>query len=139
MSEQFDDLEPTSGRDVQLEHALVEYANSMEDDVRNTFLDQLKTDPAYFALMAAALSDMAMLLAGAAVMETEAEFNKLRRTILSRSRKDDVHVMSLRRYYLYNRHAVDLGALLVSDTEREKVFEERLASLTEDYNQLHPL
>lgn len=138
MSEQLDNFEPASGGDVQLERALVEYANSMEDEGRDNFLAQLKSDPSHFALMGAALSDMAMLIAGAAVMETEAEFNKLRRTILSRSRKDEGHVMSLRRYYLENRHAVDMDAVLAGDTDRESVFEARLEAFAEDYNQLHP-
>lgn len=137
MSEQDQDFDPASGEDLQLELALLEYAKSMEDADRVTFLQRLKDDQAYYLSMGKALSEMAMLIAGAAVIDDDAEFVKMRRRILFESRPDDAELRSLRVYYLNNRHAVDMDAVLDGEESRTR-FEARLTGFHDDYRQQHP-
>lgn len=137
MSEQDDDFEPAGGEDLQLEKALVEYANSMPEEQHEAFLQKLKDDPSYYGSMGKALAEMAMLIASAAVMDNNAEFAKTRRRILFESRQDDSEIIALRVYYLNNRHAVDMEAVIENDAAQER-FEERLQLFSEDYKQQHP-
>lgn len=119
--------------DSQLEKALLEYASSMDDEgARAAFLQRLKDDQAYYLDMGKALSEMAMLIAGAAVIDDDAEFSKMRRRILFESRSDKPELTSLRLYYLNNRHAVDMDSV-IDDEESRKRFEARLIEFLGDY------
>lgn len=137
MSDQDQEFDPAAGEDLQLEKALVEYANSMEAEQRTEFLQKLKDDQSYYLSMGKSLSEMAMLIAGAAVIDDDAEFVKMRRRILFESRTDNAELTNLRLYYLNNRHAVDMDAVIDGDDSRER-FEARLIEFLNDYQQQHP-
>jgi hypothetical protein len=137
MTEQDQDFDPADGEDLQLELALLEYAKSMEEPARTIFLQRLKDDQSYYLGMGKSLSEMAMLIAGAAVIDDDAEFVKMRRRILFESRGDDAELRSLRIYYLNNRHAVDMEQVLDGEEARQR-FEARLTEFHEDYRQQHP-
>ena len=131
------DFNAAEGEDIAFERVLIEYANSMEDADRTSFLQQLKDDRPYYVAMVKAISEMAMLIAGSAVIDDEAEFIKLRRRILFEARSDTGETTALRLYYLNNRDAVDMDAVL-DGPESHKRFDVRLTSFLEDYTQQHP-
>lgn len=137
MTDPTQDFDAAEDDSFQLEKALVEYANSMAETARAAFLQQLKDDQAYFLSMGKSLSEMAMLIAGAAVIDDDAEFVRMRRRILFEARSDDTNIIALRLYYLNNRHAVDMDAVLDGE-DSHKRFETRLAGFLEDYKQQHP-
>lgn len=132
------DFDPTSGEDLQLEKALVEYAKDMNETERVSYLQRLKDDQSYYLSMGKALSEMAMLIAGAAVIDDDAEFVKMRRRILFESRSDSKELTDLRLYYLNNRNAVDMDAVLDGDDSKKR-FEARLVDFLVDYKQQHPV
>lgn len=124
--------------DRQLESALLEYADLLDDDVRDAFLGKLKAEPEFYASMSKALSEMAMLIAGAAVMDDDSEFLKLRKRIMFEARRDDSDMRSMRLYYLNNRHAVEMDQVLSNDAERAR-FEKRLEAFLADYMAQYPV
>ena len=123
--------------DRQLENALIEYADSMDDDKREAFMNRVQNDKEFYFTIGKALSEMAMLIAGAAVIDEEAEFGKMRKRILFEARKDTPEVKTMRLYYLNNRHAVEMDAVLETESDKAR-FEERLRLFLEDYRQHHP-
>jgi hypothetical protein len=131
------DFDPTSGEDLQLEKALFEYGKDMNEADRIAYHQRLKDDQSYYLSMGKALSEMAMLIAGAAVIDDDAEFVKMRRRILFESRSDSKELTDLRLYYLNNRNAVDMDAVLDGE-ESKKRFESRLVDFLDDYKQQHP-
>lgn len=137
MTEQDQDFDPAAGEDLQLELVLVEYAKSMDEAGSSAFLKRLKDDPDYYLSMGQAVSEMAMLIAGAAVIDDDAEFTKMRRRILFKSRFDNAELRLLRVYYLNNRNAVDMEAVLDGEEARKRL-EVRLAEFHDDYCQQHP-
>ena len=137
MSDIDPNFDPTAGEDLELEKALVEYANSMEQADRINFLQKLKDDQSYYLGMGKALSEMAMLIACAAVIEDDAEFLKRRRHIMYEAREDSNELVKMRLYYLNNRHAVDMDAVIDGDAAKVR-FEQRLKEFLFDYQQQHP-
>lgn len=143
MSDQDQDIysaegdDPAETEDSQLINALLEYGKSLDSDEEAEFRQRLKEDQAYFNAMGKALSEMAMLIAGAAVIEDDAEFVKTRRRILFESRTDSEELRDLRLYYLNNRHAVDMEPFLDGEESRARS-ENRLADFLNDYKQQHP-
>ena len=123
--------------DEELAKALKEYADSMDDLDRKNFLDKISEDKKFYFSMAKSLSEMAMLIAGAAVINDEDEFGKMRKRILFEARKDDSSVKTLRMYYLNNRDAVEMDAVLSGDDDRVR-YESRLKSFLDDYRLNHP-
>lgn len=122
--------------DVQLEEALSEYADTLDDSARKAFIAKLHDDKDFHVNMGKALSEMAMLIAGAAVIDDESEYSRLRRKVLFESRQDDEGVFTMRIYYLNNRHAVEMEAILDGDDEKSR-YEERMQSFLDDYKQQH--
>lgn len=136
MSEQDFQDDDLLGEDHQLENTLVEYADTMEDAARTEFLERLESDKDFYMLMGKTLSEMAMLIASAAVSDEEAQFVKIRRKILFESRQDQGAVREMRLFYLNNRQAVDMDPLIDGDDEQHR-FDSRLQSFLEDYEQMH--
>lgn len=132
-----DEQQPLNLEDPQLDSALIEYANTMSDTDRVAFMDQLQNDPSFYQTMGDALSEMAMLIAGAAVIDDEPEYNKMRRHIMNNARHDTPAIKTMRLFYLNNRHTVDMAAVINGEAE-EKRFDSRLASFLQDYLQSHP-
>lgn len=135
MSEQDFQDDDLLSEDRMLDTTLVEYADSMEAEARALFLERLDQDRDFYMLMGKTLSEMAMLIASAAVSDEEAQFLKISRKIMLESRKDTQPVRDMRLFYLNNRQAVDMGPLLDGEEEEQR-FDARLLSFAEDYKQM---
>lgn len=142
--DQFDDLKDDDAQDMldldedrQLESALLEYADLLDEAERDSFIAKLRGEPEFYASMSKALSEMAMLIAGAAVIDEDSEFSKMRRRIMFEARQDTGDMRSMRLYYLNNRDAVEMDRVMEGDSERQR-FDARLKSFLADYLETHP-
>lgn len=132
------DYDPTVGDDEQLEKSLREYGSKvLRPAGRGDVADRLENDPDFFHAMGKALADMAWLIAAAAVVDDDIEFGRTRKRILGEARNEEADLIELRRYYLVNRHQVDMTPVLVGP-EAEKRLEQRLSEFLADFSQRHP-
>ncbi len=123
--------------DRQLESALLEYADLLDEAERDSFIARLRDEPEFYAAMSKSLSEMAMLIAGAAVIDEESEFSKMRKRIMFEARQDTAEMRSMRLYYLNNRDAVEMDRVMEGEAERKR-FDARLKSFLADYAESHP-
>lgn len=112
------------------EPALREYAGLLEAGQREAMLALLDTDPAFRVAMARAVTDMALLMGGATLIENEAEFVGVRESILERATADSPEVRAMRLYYLEHRAAVDVPMETRGEHDR---CERRLLAFQADY------
>ena len=132
------DYDPTVGEDEQLERSLLEYGKKvLRPAGRDDVADRLENDPDFFHAMGKALADMAWLIAAAAVVDDEIEFGRTRKRILGEARNEEQELIELRRYYLINRHQVDMTPVL-SGPESQERLEKRLVTFLADFNERHP-
>lgn len=129
----FDDLneEASADEDREIEGALLEYADLLDERERDSFLSRLRDDPSFFSSMSKSLSEMAMLIAGAAVID-EREFNEMRKRIMFEARQDTPEIRTMRLYYINNHDGEALDRIMEGEAERKR-FAARLKSLLADY------
>lgn len=132
MSEQDFQNDDLHGEDHELDNTLVEYADTMEDVKRSAFLERLESDTDFYMLMGKTLSEIAMLIASAAVSDEDAQFLKISRKIMADVKNDTPEVREMRLFYLNNREAVDMEPLIDGDDEQQR-FDSRLQLFLEDY------
>lgn len=131
-------MDPAEGDDDQLEIAMKEYVREQTKLGLGDFVLRLEQDDDYKQLVGKGISEMAMLFAGAAVTDDEAEFVKMRRRILFEARKDDEDTKQLRHYYLQNHWKVDMSPVINTEEDMAR-YEERVRQFHIDYAQQHPL
>lgn len=138
MSDNDQDYDPTVGEDQQLERSLREYGKIMRGADRADLAERMDSDPDFFHAMGKALSDMAMLIAAAAVVDDDVEFARTSKRILLEARQEEADLIELRRYYLVHRHKVDMGPVL-NGPEAHARLEARLVEFLGVFNQRHPV
>lgn len=121
-----------------LDTALIDYVETIEDPQRTAVMQRLENEESFYMSMSKALNEMAMLIAAAAILDDEADFNKRRKLVLFEARTDVKEVQDLRLHYLNHRNEVDMERLLYEDDKKER-FDRRLESFLNDYKQSHGL
>lgn len=121
-----------------LDNALIDYVETLEDADKTVVMQRLENEEAFYAAMSKALNEMAMLIAAAAVLDDEQDFNKRRKLVLFEARGDAPEVQALRLHYLNHRNEVDMERLLYEDDKKAR-FDKRLSTFLNDYKQSHGL
>lgn len=117
--------------DAQILEALDEYVAGLDGKEAKVFSEKL-SDPVFHRSMAKTLSEMAILIAGAAVLPDDADYIKLRRKVMLESRGDSPEAHRMRTHYLTHRQSVEMAPFLRSEAENER-FRQRMDAFYKDY------
>ena len=102
--------QPSIDEDEQLLAALTEYIGAMDKGEAHDFRARLAVDRVLLETIAKAMSEMAMLIAAAHVIEDDDEFDSVAEGVFGDAYFDGPDVQRLRTYYLENADMVDFHA-----------------------------
>lgn len=115
--------------------ALREYAANLTDREKDEFLLRLKEDEGFAETMRDAIEEINNLFTVAAVGD-EDDYQETREEMVHDIDNPEPSVHRLRMYFLENKDELDMSALL-STSQEEKQYTERLDELLETYSAKH--
>tara|TARA_R110001599_G_scaffold64023_3_gene178526 strand:- start:96064 stop:96462 length:399 start_codon:yes stop_codon:yes gene_type:complete len=115
--------------------ALREYAANLTDREKDEFLLRLKEDEGFAEMMRDAIEEINNLFTVAAVGD-EDDYQETREEMVHDIDNPEPSVHRLRMYFLENKDELDMSALL-STSQEEKQYAERLDELLETYGAKH--
>lgn len=115
--------------------ALREYASNLTDREKDEFLLRLKEDEEFAETMRDAIEEINNLFTVAAVGD-EDDYQETREEMIHDIDNPEPSVHRLRMYFLENKDELDMSALL-STSQEEKLYTERLDELLETYSAKH--
>lgn len=116
--------------------ALREYASNLTDSEKDELLARIKEDEAFAELMRNAIDEVNNLFTVAAVGD-DGDYEETLEEMIHDIDNPEPSVHRLRMYYLENRDEIDMSALL-STSDEEEQYSNRLDALLETYSAKHP-
>jgi hypothetical protein len=95
----------------ELAAALFEYAGNLEPEERQRFLDNLAGNPDTCRRAEEAISSMAMLIAGANVIDDEREFEERAENCFADALNESPSIFAMRAFYLDNQSKIDMQSV----------------------------